>query len=95
MEINRNQYFLIGLIVLFFGLQLRLVDTYVLNSEATAFLARQTGKEAEHATASRLMPAGSPVVQKVVRPPEWLGWFLASSGSVLVLHSLAMRRPGT
>jgi hypothetical protein len=32
--------------------------------------------------------------KKVVQPPEWLGWCLMSIGGVLVLHSLAMRKPG-
>jgi hypothetical protein len=32
--------------------------------------------------------------RKVLQPPEWLGWCLISVGAVLVLHSLAMNRPG-
>jgi hypothetical protein len=32
--------------------------------------------------------------RKVVEPPQWLGYALLSIGSVLVLHSLAMPKPG-
>jgi hypothetical protein len=42
MEFNRNQYLLTGLIILAIGLQLRLVDTFVLNEKATQFLALQS-----------------------------------------------------
>ena len=38
MELNRNQYFLAGLIVMLIGIQLRLVDAFVLNEHATHFL---------------------------------------------------------
>ena len=31
---------------------------------------------------------------ELVVPPEWLGWATVSVGSVLILHSLAMPRPG-
>ena len=29
-----------------------------------------------------------------VEPPSWLGWALVSVGSVLILHSLALKKPG-
>jgi hypothetical protein len=32
--------------------------------------------------------------KKVIQPPEWLGWCMMSIGGVLILHSLAMRKPG-
>jgi hypothetical protein len=35
-EINRNQYFLAGLVVLALGLQLRAVETYVLNESSAS-----------------------------------------------------------
>ena len=97
MEINRNQYFLAGLVVLFLGLQLRLVDSYVLTEKATHFLAERTGhKGASTAIATRnfLLPAAGPPVRKELQPPDWLGYALISVGSVLILHSLSMKRPG-
>ena len=38
MELNRNQYFLAGLVIFFLGIQLRMVDGFVLNERATHFL---------------------------------------------------------
>ncbi len=92
MELNRNQYFMIGLVVLFLGIQVHLVDSYVLTESSTKFLAEKTGRGQAYATA-RFLPAAGPVARKVITPPEWLGWALMSVGSVLVLHSLAMNRP--
>jgi hypothetical protein len=37
---------------------------------------------------------GSAGPRKVLQPPEWLGWCLMSVGAVLVLHSLALQKPG-
>lgn len=96
MEINRNQYFLAGLVILGLGLQLRLVDSYVLNEPCSQFLAKRL-KKAEVATTgsvSSFIAAPIPVPRQTVRPPTWLGWAMLSAGGVLVLHSLAMRRPG-
>ena len=39
MEFNRNHYFLAGLVVLLLGIQVRMVDSFVLSSESTRFLA--------------------------------------------------------
>ena len=95
MEINRNQWFLAGAVLLFLGLQFRMVDSLVLTPELTQFLAEQRGHPV--ATASQTMHtfvgAEAPVAPKTVRPPEWFGWALLSIGSVLILHSLSMKKP--
>ncbi|MGD9645792.1 MAG: hypothetical protein AB7U73_08775 [Pirellulales bacterium] len=95
MEINRNQWFMVGIIVLALGLQFRLVDSYTLNQRTTQFLAEKIGKPHEQAAVGfrGILPSAGPQVRKVVRPPDWLGWALLSTGAVLVLHSLAMPRP--
>lgn len=95
MEINRNQFFLAGLVLLFLGIQFRMVDSAVLTSEFTTFLAARVGHPAVAAAnaAESLTGADVKLPPKTVRPPEWLGWSLASIGSVLILHSLAMPRP--
>jgi hypothetical protein len=93
MDLNRNQFFFIGVVVLLLGLQFRFVSSYVLNPEATQFLAERSG-ETQASAASFLSLASSPVTpHKVLQPPEWLGWCLISVGSVLILHSLAMTKP--
>lgn len=96
MELNRYHYYMLGLLLLLFGLELRTVDAVVLTPEVTKFLAERTGHPV--ATASNAVAAitGSPttVPPKTIRPPEWLGYAVLSAGSVLVLYSLALPRPG-
>jgi len=95
-EINRNQYFLFGLVMLFLGVQLRMVDSFVLTPEATKVLAQTVGHPAAKADEIRqtaMLDSPAPVLKKTVRPPEWIGWALLSFGAVLVLHSWAMPRP--
>lgn len=95
MEINRNQYFMMGLLLLFLGIQLRLIDSYYLTEKATAFLAEHFHKSSDPVSdgTTRLLRAAGPPMRKIIHPPDWLGWCLMSIGSVLVLHSLAMPRP--
>ncbi len=92
MEVNRNQYFLAGLVVLFLGLQLRAVETYVLNEKASRFLAERIPALAS--ADDGLMPSAGPTARKTVKPPAWIGYAVISVGAVLILHSLAMKRPG-
>lgn len=96
MEFNRNQYFFLGAVILFIGLQVRMVSAYVLTEDATRFLAERSiasSSPPEQALGSFVSGAGL-LPNKVIRPPEWLGWCLISVGAVLMLHSLAMPRPG-
>jgi hypothetical protein len=94
-EINRNQYFLMGLVVLLLGLQVRAVESYVLNERASHFVAEKlSGLAADGATDTAFMPAAGPTPLRTVRPPIWLGYAFLSLGAVLILHSLAMKRPG-
>jgi hypothetical protein len=93
-ELNRNQYFFLGIVVLLVGVQVRNVSAYVLTEDATRFLAEHIPRsESEGALMSLTSDLGAGP-QKVLHPPEWLGWCLISVGSVLILHSLAMKRPG-
>ncbi|MEQ8210245.1 MAG: hypothetical protein RH917_10475 [Lacipirellulaceae bacterium] len=93
MEFNRNQWFFIGIFVLLLGIQFRMVTEYVLNSETTQFLAERAGSDADAANFNLATDMGASP-QKVVRPPDWLGWCTISVGAVFVLQSLAMRKPG-
>ena len=94
MELNRNQYFFIGLVILLLGVQLRMVSSYTLTHEATKFLAQRTQNSTADAAAFNLATDMGSLPKKVINPPEWLGWCLMSVGSVLILHSLAMKKPG-
>jgi hypothetical protein len=95
-EINRNQYFMLGLVIVMLGAQLRMVETFVLNEKASRFVAeRLTPIMAEaDGTSQPIMPALGPTPRRTIRPPGWLGFALMSVGAVLILHSLAMKRPG-
>lgn len=99
MDLNRNQFFLMGLVVLALGLQFRLVDTYVLNAEATKFAAEKFGTPQQQAATTTFIPtlesagAGSTATLRSVKPPTWLRWATISVGAVLILHSLAMPKP--
>jgi len=95
MDISRNQYFLAGLVLLFLGIQFRMINTITLTPEFTQLLAERTGHPLAAVNAATPAAATStgPVLKKSFRPPDWLGWSLISAGSVLILHSLAMRRP--
>jgi hypothetical protein len=93
-ELNRNQYFFLGILVLLLGVQVRNVSAYVLTEEATRFLAERIGSsDSDGALVSFTSDLGAGPKQ-VLNPPEWLGWCLMSVGAVLILHSLAMKRPG-
>ena len=95
MEINRNQYFLIGLVFLLLGFQVQMVESYVLNEKASHFVAQKLkGLASNNAADGSFMPAAGPTPLRTVRPPGWLGYAFISVGAVLVLHSLAMKRPG-
>jgi hypothetical protein len=109
MEFNRNQYFMVGLVILLLGIQFRMVDSYLLSKPVTKFLAEKTGKASPQTLNAVSRFENSPlsifslnkqqnkasILQKVVSPPTWLGLALISIGAILILHSFAMRAPGT
>lgn len=95
MEINRNQYFMAGLVLLFLGIEFRLIDSLVLTPECTKFLAERTNHPAVAAsnTLDALVGTEAKFPAKTVQLPEYVGWGLTSLGAVLVLHALAMPKP--
>ena len=91
MEFNRNQLFLIGLILVFFGIQFRKVEAFVLNEPCSRFVEKRL--PASKGDTSSESVASAPQ-HRELRPPEWLGLCLVSVGAVLTLQALAMRKPG-
>ncbi len=89
MEFNRNQFMMAGVLVLLLGFQFRSFESFTLNEKATRFIAARL----DGPTASTALVSATPA-HKVVHPPQWLGWSMMSVGSVLILHSLAMKKPG-
>lgn len=97
MELNRNHYLGIGMVLLLLGLQFRYVDSFQLTEATTKVLAKRMKKEsvvAQSPLAAIFGQTKPTDVQKTVRPPKWLGWSLISIGGVLVFQSLGMRKPG-
>lgn len=94
MELNRNHYFAIGLVILFVGIQLRYVESFTLNEPTSKFIATQLGDNPSAGKPASFFPAAGPTPRRTIVPPPWLGWVMLSFGSVLVLQSLAMARPG-
>ncbi len=90
MAIHRNQYFMVGIILLLVGFQLRMVDSFVLNEKATKFLAERT-KGKSSSTTTLLAIAPSKLTNKIIRPPLWVGLCMMSVGVVLTLHALALK----
>lgn len=96
LELNRDHYLMIGVVLLLAGVQLRYVDTYVLNEKTSEFLAKQLGSEKDGAVAQGyffLAPEQATIPKRSLQPPPWLGWSLLSIGAVLTLHSLALKKP--
>ena len=97
MTMNRNQYLMIGLVIFFLGVQLRFVDTFVLNETSTRYLAKKSA-DAEPSS-FRALPLSfvaqspAPIPRKSITPPRWIGWALVSFGGVFVLHSLVLKKP--
>lgn len=96
MDITRNQYFLAGLLLLFLGVEFRAIESVQLTSEATQFLARRTNHPAVATTdkVDAVLGTSTKLPPKTLIPPEWVGYSFLSLGAVLVLHSLAMPKPG-
>lgn len=95
MDMNRNQWFMYGVLIVLIGIHFRMIDSVVLNEKTSQIIARQLYSE-ELASAGPIQTSfinNPPVAKRTVKPPRWLGWSLISIGSVLVLHSLAMKKP--
>ncbi len=97
MELNRNQYFFAGILIVLLGVQFRMVSSYELTPQASQILNKPAAMaKGESSPTLSIAGSGGSVTgaKKVLHPPAWLGWCLISVGSVLILHSLAMKRPG-
>ncbi len=84
---------MIGLVILFIGIQGRLIYSIDLTPQAVKFLADKTGHPMAAAIKANDDADGS---GKTVAPsktivfPEYAGWSTLSIGAVLILHALAM-----
>jgi hypothetical protein len=92
MQMNRNRYFLFGVLLILLGIQFRMVDSFVLNEPATRALARFTKHSpvASNDSMTSLMLQFYPKPMKHVTPPRWLGLALIAIGAVVSLHAVAI-----
>ena len=92
-----RRYCMIGAILLLLGVQLRVVDSYVLTQKASQFVetrlhtSRLTDGGVYDST-YRYSIGPYPATQKTFTPPRWIGWAFLSVGAVLVLHSMTISR---
>lgn len=97
----------LGLFVFLLGVQLRAVDTYVLNEKASEFVAqklRSKDRSSDTLYPSLAAQGGyedyllpdladfSSGSQERIQPPKWLAWSLMSVGAVLVLGYPCFRK---
>jgi hypothetical protein len=90
-----HRIFIVGVILLFLGIQFRLVDSIVLTQKATNFIharAEESGfRTADPYSYDSLLLTAGPISKKTITPPRWAGWALISVGAVLTLHGLTLR----
>ena len=98
-----TRIFLMGAIILFFGTQFRVIDTFVLNEQVTKFVNKRLEKtdkspKADSFEAGLWDPYLNDTPKTVslptnrrITPPRWLGWSLLSMGAVLILTSPLFR----
>jgi hypothetical protein len=95
------RFFIAGSLLLLIGIQLRMVDSFVLTPKATQFVedkmqgsgfsgANLASRRASYEHNSLLLSAG-PRPTKSVRPPRWLGLAALSVGAIFVFHGLTIR----
>jgi len=84
---NTNRLLVAGFVILLLGIQLRLVQSYELNAEASRFIQERRGRDITAMTSTYLADWSLPAFQprETITPPSWLGWSLISVGSVLIL----------
>lgn len=93
-ELNRPQMFMAGIIVLLLGMQLRWVESIVLNEQATKFITERTQSGEMASTSPNWFATQLPQAKKTITPPKWIGYSMLSIGGVIVLHAYAMRKNG-
>lgn len=89
------RFLLAGIVCLALGIQLRLVESYVLRPDVTRYLARWSHPNDGTTTSTvRQMFIDGTAPRKVVTPPAWLGWIFITGGVVLAARGWFMGRGG-
>ncbi|MDA0660628.1 MAG: hypothetical protein O2931_05945 [Planctomycetota bacterium] len=87
-----QRLFMAGLVIFMLGLQLRVVDRFILSERATSLVNRHFPSVTASSKADTLVAYEASdfdlavsAERRSIRPPEWLGWSLMSVGTVLIL----------
>lgn len=94
MELNRNHYIVIGIVLILLGVQVKMVDSFVLNESASQRLLPKSQRTLSSDLTAFAQVATPGSARKTIKPPPWAGWLVISAGAVLTLHALAMPKPG-
>ncbi|HEY1784848.1 MAG TPA: hypothetical protein VGG30_04835, partial [Pirellulales bacterium] len=74
MEFNRNQFFILGVVLLFFGIQFKKVESFTLNERASRLLnERFSGSGESDGTIRPFLASIGPTPRRTIHPPEWIG----------------------
>lgn len=95
-----NRFFMLGVVLLLFGIQFRMVESLVLNEKASQFIEKRIAARPKIVEPASTLPVAvdpvddwwvsdlvpKPAKQPItVTPPKWLGWSLISVGAVMIL----------
>ena len=89
---NGRSFFAVGLILVLLGVQLRAVETFVLNDKATQFVEKRMKSNAIVSDGSynaSFYTMTGPAAGKQLTHPRWAGLALIAVGAVLLLHGLS------
>ena len=87
---NRNHYMMMGTALLLFGLVIFKVDNVTLTEETTKFMAQAAAPEGSGD--SLILTAAAP--KKTITIPSPVRFACISIGAILMLHAVAMQKPG-
>ncbi|MEM1224358.1 MAG: hypothetical protein AAGJ40_01610 [Planctomycetota bacterium] len=95
MEMTRNRYFSIGVLLILLGTQFRMIDSFVLNEPSTRVLSKvsKQAQVAQDDSFSSFLMQVHPKPTKRVHPPRWLGLAMIAVGTVMSLHAFAIPKP--
>jgi hypothetical protein len=95
MDLNRNHYFIFGVVLFLLGLQFRYVSSFELNEKTSRMVDKRLGSNTVAHSQPFALFGAVHSSNRVVKPPSWLGWSFMSIGGVLFIYSLSMKKPGS
>lgn len=84
---NRNHYMALGTVLLLLGLTVFKVETVTLTEDSTRFLAQQMEQPQQSLIST--VP-----IKRTIAIPAWPRFLIVSLGAILMLHAIAMQKPG-